>query len=67
MQFIEFTIGKQRISIVASHIQAIKEAAPEHNGKTLVILPRLNDETEEYFIVDETYREAQMMIINCEL
>ena len=63
MKLIEFTgHNGGKISIVISQIQGITEASGDRKGKANIIVARLSEEVDDYFAVEETYREAQMML-----
>lgn len=62
MKLLEFTFANKKISLIAQNIQAVAEAEGS-NGKANIYMVG----SEEAFRVDETYREVQMMIINCDL
>jgi len=66
MKLITFTTKEGDISIVLERILAIKEGHGERKGKANIIMARLSEETDDYFPVEETYREAQMMLINAQ-
>ena len=67
MRLILFTVLGKETAIVANSIQAVQEGSGERQGKADILLARLSNEVDDVIHTDQTFREAQMMLINCDL
>lgn len=63
MKTIEFETDDNPISIIANKIQGCKGHETDMN-KTYVIMDRMTDAVDEYFVVNEPYRQVLIKIIN---